>query len=78
MTPAELSIVPFRGDYLLLAEARRDLVRGNIYPVPDPSFPFLGLHFTPRMDGSVIVGPSAVLHFNREGITIYLIFSYFV
>lgn len=60
-------IVPFRGDYLVLKPERRDLVRGNIYPVPDPAFPFLGAHFTPRMDGSVWLGPNAVLAFAREG-----------
>lgn len=60
-------IVPFRGEYLLLNPAKRHLVRGNIYPVPDPRFPFLGVHFTPRMDGSVWLGPNAVLAFAREG-----------
>lgn len=60
-------IIPFRGEYLILAPARRHLVRGNIYPVPDPRFPFLGVHFTPRMDGSVLLGPNAVLSFQREG-----------
>lgn len=43
------------------------MVRGNIYPVPDPRFPFLGVHYTPRMDGSVLLGPNAVLAFRREG-----------
>jgi 2-hydroxyglutarate dehydrogenase len=43
------------------------MVKGNIYPVPDPRFPFLGVHFTPRMDGSVWLGPNAVLAFKREG-----------
>jgi L-2-hydroxyglutarate oxidase LhgO len=60
-------IVPFRGDYLILRPERRHLVQGNIYPVPDPSFPFLGVHFTPRMDGSIWLGPNAVLAFAREG-----------
>lgn len=55
------SIVPFRGEYLLLGKDKRHMVRGNIYPVPDPRFPFLGVHFTPRMDGSVWLGPNAVL-----------------
>jgi (S)-2-hydroxyglutarate dehydrogenase len=64
---AEPRIVPFRGDYLKLKPARADLVRGNIYPVPDPALPFLGVHFTPRMDGSVWLGPNAVLAFAREG-----------
>jgi L-2-hydroxyglutarate oxidase LhgO len=60
-------IVPFRGDYLILKPERSHLVRGNIYPVPDPAFPFLGVHFTPRMDGSIWLGPNAVLAFAREG-----------
>ena len=46
-------IVPFRGDYLILKPEKNYLVKGNIYPVPDPEFPFLGVHFTPRMDGSI-------------------------
>ncbi|KAM5235133.1 L-2-hydroxyglutarate dehydrogenase, mitochondrial [Ctenodactylus gundi] len=60
-------IVPFRGDYLLLKAEKSYLVRGNIYPVPDSRFPFLGVHFTPRMDGSIWLGPNAVLAFKREG-----------
>jgi len=63
----EPRIVPFRGEYLLLTPEKQDMVRGNIYPVPDPRFPFLGVHFTPRMDGSVWLGPNAVLAFKREG-----------
>lgn len=60
-------IVPFRGDYLILRPEKRYLVKGNIYPVPDPSFPFLGVHFTPRMNGDIWLGPNAVLAFAREG-----------
>ncbi|XP_061468576.1 L-2-hydroxyglutarate dehydrogenase, mitochondrial isoform X2 [Rhineura floridana] len=63
----EPRIVPFRGDYLVLKPEKCYLVKGNIYPVPDPRFPFLGIHFTPRMDGSVWLGPNAVLAFKREG-----------
>jgi L-2-hydroxyglutarate oxidase LhgO len=63
---ADPRIVPFRGDYLLLRPERSSLVRGLIYPVPDPRFPFLGVHFTPRLDGRVLVGPSAVLSLRRE------------
>jgi L-2-hydroxyglutarate oxidase LhgO len=63
------AIVPFRGDYLVLPAAHAPLVRGNIYPVPDPALPFLGVHFTPRLDGSVWLGPNAVLAFAREGYT---------
>ena len=54
-------IVPFRGGYHLLRADRRDLVRGLIYPVPDPALPFLGIHLTRRIDGAVLVGPSALL-----------------
>ncbi|XP_053110399.1 L-2-hydroxyglutarate dehydrogenase, mitochondrial isoform X2 [Hemicordylus capensis] len=67
----EPRIVPFRGDYLVLKPEKCYLVRGNIYPVPDPRFPFLGIHFTPRMDGSVWLGPNAVLAFKREGYRFY-------
>jgi L-2-hydroxyglutarate oxidase LhgO len=63
----EPRIVPFRGDYYILNPKRRDLVRTNIYPVPDPRFPFLGVHFTPRMNGDIWLGPNAVLAFSREG-----------
>ena len=62
-------IVPFRGEYHLLAGARRSLVRALIYPVPDPRFPFLGVHFTRRVSGEVEAGPNAVLAFAREGYT---------
>jgi len=62
-----LRIVPFRGEYYELAPARRHLVRNLIYPVPDPRFPFLGVHFTRRVTGAVEAGPNAVLAFRREG-----------
>jgi L-2-hydroxyglutarate oxidase LhgO len=65
--PKEPRIVPFRGDYYILRPERRYLVNSNIYPVPDPRFPFLGVHFTPRMNGDVWLGPNAVLAFAREG-----------
>ena len=61
------SIVAFRGEYWRLEPGRSDLVRGLIYPVPDPRYPFLGVHFTRRVDGSVDVGPNAVLALAREG-----------
>ncbi|XP_028251565.1 L-2-hydroxyglutarate dehydrogenase, mitochondrial [Parambassis ranga] len=67
----EPRIVPFRGDYLILKPEKNYLVKGNIYPVPDPRFPFLGVHFTPRMDGSIWLGPNAVLAFKREGYKVY-------
>jgi L-2-hydroxyglutarate oxidase len=62
-----LRIVPFRGEYYELTPASRHLVRGLIYPVPDPNFPFLGVHFTKKISGSVEAGPNAVLAFAREG-----------
>lgn len=65
----EPRIVPFRGDYLLLDESKRHLVKGNIYPVPDARYPFLGVHFTPRPDGEMWLGPNAVFAFSREGYT---------
>lgn len=64
----EPRIVPFRGDYWLLRSERRYLARNLIYPVPDPAFPFLGVHFTRRSaDDAVWLGPNAVLAFAREG-----------
>jgi L-2-hydroxyglutarate oxidase LhgO len=60
-------IAPFRGDYYTLTADARSLVRGLIYPVPDPRFPFLGVHFTKRIDGAVWAGTNAVLAFAREG-----------
>ncbi len=62
-------IVPFRGEYWELAPSARSLVRNLIYPVPDPSFPFLGVHFTRSIHGGVECGPNAVLAFAREGYT---------
>lgn len=62
-------IIPFRGEYFDLHPARRDLVRGLIYPVPDPSLPFLGVHLTRMIDGAVHAGPNAVLATAREGYT---------
>lgn len=63
----EPTIVPFRGEYYRLVPERETLVRGLLYPVPDPSYPFLGVHFTRRVRGGVDVGPNAVLAFAREG-----------
>lgn len=60
-------IVPFRGDYYRLTDEARSLVNGLIYPVPDPRFPFLGVHFTRRIDGEVWAGPNAVLALARDG-----------
>jgi L-2-hydroxyglutarate oxidase len=60
-------IVPFRGEYYELKPERRGLVHNLIYPVPDPNFPFLGVHFTRMIDGSIHAGPNAVLSLKREG-----------
>jgi L-2-hydroxyglutarate oxidase LhgO len=61
------AIVPFRGEYHRLLPEREHLVRGLIYPVPDPRYPFLGVHFTRRVGGGVDIGPNAVLALAREG-----------
>lgn len=63
----EVRIVPFRGEYYLLRPPARERVRHLIYPVPDPAFPFLGVHFTRRVGGEVEAGPNAVLALKREG-----------
>ena len=63
----ELKIVPFRGEYYTLSPERQHLVRHLIYPVPDPAFPFLGVHYTRMIRGGVECGPNAVLAFAREG-----------
>jgi L-2-hydroxyglutarate oxidase LhgO len=63
----DIRIIPFRGEYYEIAPARRSLVRGLVYPVPDPGLPFLGVHFTRRMDGRIEAGPNAVLALRREG-----------
>ena len=62
-----LRIIPFRGEYFTIRPDRADLVRGLIYPVPDPKLPFLGVHFTRRISGGIEAGPNAVLAFAREG-----------
>jgi (S)-2-hydroxyglutarate dehydrogenase len=61
------AIVPFRGEYFTLTPQRTHLCRGLIYPVPDPNYPFLGVHFTKRIGGTVDIGPNAVLGLSREG-----------
>lgn len=63
----DVQIVPFRGEYYKLKPEKRHLVRNLIYPVPNPDFPFLGVHFTRMIDGEVEAGPNAVLSFKREG-----------
>lgn len=64
---ADLKIVPFRGEYYKLKESSRSLVNHLIYPVPNPDFPFLGVHYTRMIGGEVEAGPNAVLSFKREG-----------
>jgi L-2-hydroxyglutarate oxidase LhgO len=63
----DVRIVPFRGEYYMIRPERRELVRSLIYPVPDPEFPFLGVHFTNTVHGDVEAGPNAVMAFAREG-----------
>ncbi|MGG3469053.1 L-2-hydroxyglutarate oxidase [Neobacillus pocheonensis] len=63
----DLKIVPFRGEYYQLVPEKRHLVKNLIYPVPNPNFPFLGVHFTRMIDGTIDVGPNAVLSLKREG-----------
>ncbi len=65
--PLDFQIIPFRGEYYRLPPSRNSLVRHLIYPVPDPELPFLGVHLTRMIDGSVTVGPNAVLGWQREG-----------
>ena len=63
----DIKIIPFRGEYYALKHEKRQMVKHLIYPVPDPNFPFLGVHFTRRIDGEIEAGPNAVLAFKREG-----------
>jgi L-2-hydroxyglutarate oxidase len=65
-------IVPFRGEYFFLKPEAHHLCRGLIYPVPDPRFPFLGVHFTQVIEGGVECGPNAVLAFSREAIASWI------
>ena len=63
----DVRIIPFRGEYYKIKKEREYLVKNLIYPVPDPNFPFLGVHFTRMMKGGIEAGPNAVLAFKREG-----------
>jgi L-2-hydroxyglutarate oxidase len=67
LADSEYRIAPFRGDFYTFRDGARELVRGLVYPVPDPAFPFLGVHFTRRVDGSLVAGPNAVPALAREG-----------
>lgn len=68
-SPVDTKIIPFRGEYYELVEEKRHLVKHLIYPVPDPNFPFLGVHYTRMVNGGVEAGPNAVLAYAREGYT---------
>ena len=70
---ARTRIVPFRGDYYTLTGAAAGLVRGLVYPVPDPRFPFLGVHFTRKVDDTVVAGPNAVLALRARGLPSHLV-----
>jgi L-2-hydroxyglutarate oxidase len=63
----DVKILPFRGEYYIIRPERSFLVKGLIYPVPDPAFPVLGVHFTKKLDGAIEAGPNAVLAFKKEG-----------
>jgi L-2-hydroxyglutarate oxidase len=63
----DVVIIPFRGEYYKIKDEKKHLVKHLIYPVPDPSFPFLGVHFTRMIDGNIEAGPNAVLAFKKEG-----------
>lgn len=65
--PTDFQIIPYRGEYYRLAPRHNQVVRHLIYPIPDPELPFLGVHLTRMIDGSVTVGPNAVQGFKREG-----------
>lgn len=67
--PRSPRIVPFHGDYFVVSDDQRSLVRGMVYPVPDPRYPFLGVHLTPRVDGALTLGPNAFLSLGRESYT---------
>ena len=66
-TKTDFRIIPFRGEYYKLRDSAKHLVKNLIYPVPDPEFPFLGVHFTKRIDGMIEAGPNAVLALRKEG-----------
>jgi L-2-hydroxyglutarate oxidase len=63
----DFKIIPFRGEYFRLPNSKKSIVKHHIYPAPDPALPFLGIHLTKMIDGSVTVGPNAVIGFSREG-----------
>lgn len=65
--PEEPKIIPIRGEYLCIIKEKSDIVETNVYPVPNPEFPLVGAHLTPRLDGRIIIGPTDVLAFAKEG-----------
>jgi L-2-hydroxyglutarate oxidase len=65
--PRDPQVVPFRGEYYRMRDGLPPLVRSMIYPVPDPRYPFLGVHFTPRVNGTIDVGPNAIMALSRQG-----------
>jgi L-2-hydroxyglutarate oxidase len=67
--PRDPQVIPFRGEYYRLRDGTPPLVRAMIYPVPDPRYPFLGVHFTPRVNGTIDVGPNAIMALSRNGYT---------
>ncbi|SHE73185.1 L-2-hydroxyglutarate oxidase [Chryseobacterium sp. OV279] len=67
----DVVIIPFRGEYYKIKDEKKHLVKHLIYPVPDPSFPFLGVHFTRMIDGNIEAGPNAVLAFKKEGYSFF-------
>lgn len=67
LTKIPFRIIPFRGEYYKLGEEKKHLINNLVYPVPDPDFPFLGVHFTRKTDGNIEAGPNAVFSFKREG-----------
>jgi len=69
----DMQIVPFRGDYYKIKKERNDIVKNLVYPVPNPEFPFLGVHFTRMINGDLEAGPNAVLAFSREGYNFFQI-----
>lgn len=65
--PTDFAVIPYRGEYYQLPDEKRDIVQHLIYPIPDPKLPFLGVHLTRTIDGSITIGPSALQGFKREG-----------
>ncbi len=69
----DVIIIPFRGEYYKIKDEKKHLVKHLIYPVPDPNFPFLGVHFTRMIDGNIEAGPNAVLAFKKKDINFLIL-----